>query len=112
MANVYKNIQATISSAGSDVSMYTSPTATTSIIKTIRLFNTHGSALIVTTKVRDSSASTDFEFSTNVVNASDSADMLTFNNILILEEGDILKMQAATTGVIKMTASVLQITRT
>ena len=33
MANVYKNIQATISSAGSDVSMYTSPTATTSIIK-------------------------------------------------------------------------------
>ena len=112
MANVYKNIQATISSAGSDVNMYTSPTATTSIIKTIRLFNTHGSALAVTTKVRDSSASTDFEFSTNVVNASDSADMLTFNNILILEEGDILKMQAATTGVIKMTASVLQITRT
>ena len=45
MANVYKNIQTTvISSAGSDVSMYTSPTATTSIIKTIRLFNTHGSA--------------------------------------------------------------------
>jgi len=112
MANVYKNIQATISSAGSDVNMYTSPTATTSIIKTIRLFNTHGSALMVTTKVRDSSTSTDFEFSTNVVNASDSADMLTFNNILILEEGDILKMQAATTGVIKMTASVLQITRT
>ena len=112
MANVYKNIQATINSGGSDVSMYTSPTATTSIIKTISLFNTHGSALTVTTKVRDSSASTDFEFSTNVVNASDSADMLTFNNILILEEGDILKMQAATTGVIKMTASVLQITRT
>ena len=112
MANVYKNIQATISSAGSDVNMYTSPTATTSIVKTIILFNTHGSALTVTTKVRDSSASTDFEFSTNVVNASDSADMLTFNNILILEEGDILKMQAATTGVIKMTASVLQITRT
>ena len=112
MANVYKNIQATINSAGSDVSMYTSPTATTSIIKTIRLFNTHGSSLTVTTKVRDRSASTDFEFSTNVVNASDSADMLTFNNILILEEGDILKMQAATTGVIKMTASVLQITRT
>ena len=27
--------------------------------------------------------------------------MLTFNNILILEEGDILKMQAATTGVYK-----------
>jgi len=84
----------------------------TSIIKTIRLFNTHGSALTVTTKVRDSSASTDFEFSTNVVNASDSADMLTFNNILILEEGDILKMQTSQTNVVKMTAAILQITRT
>ena len=113
MANVYKNIQATISSAGSDVSMYTSPTATTSIVKTIRLFNAHGSALTVTTKVRDSSASTDFEFSTNVVNASDSADMPpTFNNILILEEGDILKMQTSQTNVVKMTAAILQITRT
>jgi len=80
--------------------------------KTIRLFNTHGSALTVSTKVRDSSASTDFEFSTNVVNASDSADMLTFNNILILEEGDILKMQTSQTNVVKMTAAILQITRT
>ena len=47
MANVYKNIQAVISSAGADVDMYTSPTATTSIVKTIRLYNTHGSNLIV-----------------------------------------------------------------
>ena len=43
MANVYKNIQATVNASGSDVSMYTSPDATTSIVKTIKLFNTHGS---------------------------------------------------------------------
>ena len=42
MANVYKNIQAVVNASGSDVSMYTSPDATTSIIKTIKLFNTHG----------------------------------------------------------------------
>ena len=41
MANVYKNIQTTISEAATDVDMYTSPDATTSVIKTIRLFNTH-----------------------------------------------------------------------
>ena len=35
MANVYKNIQATITSSASDDPMYTSPDATTSIIKTI-----------------------------------------------------------------------------
>ena len=51
MANVYKNIQAVVNASGSDVSMYTSPDATTSIIKTIKLFNTHGSALDVTIKV-------------------------------------------------------------
>jgi len=112
MANVYKNIQATISSGGSDVSMYTSPTATTSIVKTINLFNTHGSSLDVTIKVRNAASSTDFEFDVVPVGASNGVDVLTFNNILILEEGDILKMQAATTNVIKMTAAVLQTSRT
>ena len=111
MANVYKNIQATISSAGSDVDMYTSPAATTSIVKSVRLYNTHGSNLSVTTKVYDASSTTDFEYDTSIVVASDSVDMLTFNNLLILEAGDILKMQTPTTNVIKMTASLLQITR-
>ena len=74
MANVYKNIQATITSSASDDPMYTSPDATTSIVKTIKLYNTHGSNLVV-------------------------------------EAGDILKMQTPTTGVINMTAAVLQITR-
>ena len=45
------------------------------------------------------------------VTASDGVDLLTFNNILILEAGDILKMQTTQTNVIKMTASVLQISR-
>ena len=38
MANVYKNIQATITSSASDDDMYTSPNATTSIVKTIKLY--------------------------------------------------------------------------
>ena len=96
---------------GSDVSMYTSPDATTSIIKTIKLFNTHGSALDVTIKVFDASSSTDFEYEVSNVLASNGVDLLTFNNILILEAGDILKMQTTQTNVIKMTASVLQISR-
>ena len=64
MANVYKNIQAVISSAGADVDMYTSPTATTSIVKTIKLYNTHGSNLVVDIKVYDLSSTTDFEWDT------------------------------------------------
>ena len=91
MANVYKNIQKTINASGSDVDMYESPSETTSIVKTIKLFNTHGSALDVTIKVFDASSTTDFEYDIANVTASDGVDVLTFNNILILEAGDKIK---------------------
>ena len=111
MANVYKNIQTTISASGSDVDMYTVPDATTSIIKSIKLYNTHSSNLVVDIKVYDLSSTTDFEYDTVTVNTDNSVDLLTFNNLLTLEAGDILKMQTPTINVVKMTASVLQITR-
>ena len=112
MANIYKNIQAKITSAGSYDDMYTAPDETTSIVKSIKLYNTHGSNLVVDIKVYDLSSTTDFEYDTVTVTASGSVDLLTFNNVLILEAGDILKMQTPTTDVVKMTASVLQTSRT
>ena len=111
MANIYKNIQAVISSAGSDVDMYTAPDETTSIIKSIKLYNTHSSNLVVDIKVYDLSSTTDFEYDSVTVNTDNSVDLLTFNNVLILEAGDILRMQTPTTNVVKMTASVLQTSR-
>ena len=96
MANVYKNIQAIITSSGSDDDMYTSPDATTSIVKTIRLYNIHSGALSVTTKIYDLSATTDYQYDTSSVLASDSVDILTFNNIVILEAGDKIRMQTPT----------------
>ena len=112
MANIYKNIQAKITSAGSYDDMYTAPDETTSIVKSIKLYNTHGSNLVVDIKVYDLSSTTDFEYDTVTVTASGSVDLLTFNNVLILEAGDILRMQTPTTNVVKMTASVLQTSRT
>jgi hypothetical protein len=112
MANIYKNIQAKITSAGSYDDMYTAPDETTSIVKSIKLYNTHGSNLVVDIKVYDLSSTTDFEWDTVTVDASGSVDLLTFNNVLILEAGDILKMQTPTGNVVKMTASVLQTSRT
>ena len=111
MANVYKNIQAVIDQAGSDVDMYTSPDATTSVIKTIRLFNTHSGNLVVDIAVYDVSSTTTFEWDKVTVNLDSSENLLTYNNILILEAGDILRMQTPTTDVMKMTAAVLQISR-
>ena len=111
MSNVYKNIQAKITSAGSYDDMYETPTETTSLVKSVKLYNTHGSALDVDIKVYDASASTDYEWDKVNVGASGSVDLLTFNNIIILEAGDKLKMQCATGNVIKMTASILQTSR-
>ena len=112
MANIYKNVQKLLDAAGSDVDMYESPTATASIIKTVKLFNTHSGALDVTIKVFDASSSTDFEYKVASINANEGVDLLTFNNIIVLEAGDKLKMQCATADKIKMTASLLQILRT
>ena len=111
MANVYKNIQAIITSSASDDPMYTSPDATTSIVKTIKLYNVHGRNLVVDVKVYNASDATDYDYETITVNTLNSVDLLTFNNILILEAGDIIKMQTPTGAKIKMTASVLQISR-
>ena len=112
MANVYKNIQAVISAGGSDVDMYTVPDETTSIVKSIQLYNTHVGDLVVDVTVYDASSATDFEYDTVTVTTGESETLLTSSNVLILEAGDILKMQTPTTNVIKMTAAVLQTSRT
>ena len=111
MANVYKNIQAKITSAGSYDDMYEAPTETTSLVKSIKLFNTHSGALDVDIKIYDASSTTDYEWDKVNVLASGSVNLLTFNNIIILEAGDKIKMQCATGNVIKMTASILQTSR-
>ena len=111
MANVYKNIQAVISAGGSDVSLYTVPDETTSIIKSIQLYNTHSGNLVVDISIYDASSATTFEYDTVTVNTESSEALLTSSNVLILEAGDILKMQTPTTDVVKMTASVLQTSR-
>ena len=112
MANIYKNIQAKITSAGSYDDMYTAPDENTSLVKSIKLYNTHSGALDVDIKIYDASGTTDYEWGKVNILASNSVDLLTFNNIIILEAGDKIKMQCATGNVIKMTASVLQTSRT
>ena len=112
MANVYKNIQATITSTGSDDPIYTVPSETTSVVKSIRLYITDASARTVQTTITDTSASADYIFDNSSVLATNSVDVLNFNNVVVLEAGDILKMQCATGNVIKVTSAVLEMTRT
>jgi len=111
MANVYKNIQAIITSSASKDDMYTCPDATTAVIKTLKIYNIHSGSLAVTTTVYDSSSTTNFKYDTSTCLSDDSVDILTFNNVIVLEEADILKMETPTGNKIEMTASVLEISR-
>ena len=112
MANVYKNIQKLLDSTSPTQEMYAAPSETPSIVKTINLYNNHGSNLDVTVTVYDNSSSTSFDYQTITVVASDSVDLLTFNNVLVLEAGDKIQMQTSQANAITMTASVLQTSRT
>jgi len=111
MANVYKNIQGVIDQAATNVDMYTVPDETTSIVKSIQLYNTHSGNLVVDVTVYDASSATDFEYAKVTVDTGTSETLLTSSNVLILEAGDILKMQTPTADVVKMTAAVLQTSR-
>tara|TARA_R100001015_G_C4537345_1_gene102186 strand:+ start:68 stop:406 length:339 start_codon:yes stop_codon:yes gene_type:complete len=111
MANVYKNIQKLLDSTSPTQEMYLVPDETTSIVKTINLYNNHGSNLDVTVTVYDASSSTTFEYQKITVDASNSVDLLTFNNVLVLEAGDKIQMQASQANAITMTAAVLQTSR-
>ena len=111
MANIYKNIQKLLDSTSPTQEMYVSPDETTSIVKTINLYNNHGSNLDVTVTVYDASSSTTFEYQKITVDASNSVDLLTFNNVLVLEAGDKIQMQASQANAITMTAAVLQTSR-
>ena len=111
MANIYKNVQKLLDSTSPTQEMYVSPDETTSIVKTINLYNNHGSNLDVTVTVYDASSSTTFEYQKITVVASDSVDLLTFNNVLVLEAGDKIQMQVSQANAITMTAAVLQTSR-
>ena len=112
MANIYKNVQKLLDSTSPTQEMYASPAETTSIVKTINLYSNHGSSLDVTVTIYDASSTTTFEYQKVAVDASNSVDLLTFNNILILEAGDKIQLQASQANAITMTASVLQTSRT
>ena len=111
MANIYKNVQKLLDSTSPTQEMYASPAETTSIVKTINLYNSHGSNLDVTVTIYDISSSTSFDYQIITVDASNSVDLLTFNNVLVLEAGDKIQLQASQANVITMTAAVLQTSR-
>ena len=113
MANTYKVIPKLISLA-TIADVYEVPTATTSIIRSISVYNTDSSAMNVTLTVYDSSTTTAFVYDYKATFAATTQfELLNSSNstLLVLEETDKLQVTCSTTGGLNLIVSALEISR-
>ena len=107
MANIYTNAKTDFTDT-SNTTVYTSPAATTSIIKSILVSEDSGNADTITVTLT-SGASVFNLFKTKAVGSNTTIELL--SQPLIIQENEILKAQAATGNRLHMVVSVLQINR-
>ena len=107
MANIYTNAKTDFTDT-SNTTVYTSPAATTSIIKSILVSEDSGNADTITVSLT-SGASVFNLFKTKAVGSNTTIELL--SQPLIMQENEILKAQAATGNRLHMVVSVLQINR-
>tara|TARA_R100000900_G_C3307193_1_gene159011 strand:- start:415 stop:741 length:327 start_codon:yes stop_codon:yes gene_type:complete len=107
VANIYTNAKIDFTNTA-NTTVYTSPAATTSIIKSILVSEDSGNADSISVTL---TAGTDVFnlFKTKAVGSNTTVELLT--QPLIIQENEILKAQAATGNRLHMVVSVLQINR-
>jgi capsular polysaccharide biosynthesis protein len=105
MANTYRNAfyDPTVTTA---VTVYTVPTNTTALVKNIQLTNESGSK-IVKVLVNDSSASTDYQIAYASISGATICNLA--KAPIVLESGDILKIETTDTTGISAVISYLEI---
>jgi len=87
--------------------LYTCPTATTAIIKSILVSEDSGNADTITVTLTDSSAAVFSLFKTKAISANTTVELLTAP--LVVEESEIVKVTAATANRLHVTASFLEV---
>ena len=106
MANKY--INKSINLTTTDLtSIYTVPAETVAIIKAIQGFNDTASSVNVTLSYTDDSAAATYAFGYATSTAIEQFELLT-SDLLVLEEGDILKIQASAANQITGVVSILE----
>jgi hypothetical protein len=106
MANNYKNAKVDLTSTGV-TTLYTTPTATTAIFKSILVSEDSGNADTITLTITDSSSAVFSLFKTKAVSANGTVELLSAP--LVVEESEILKVTAATANRLHVVASFLEI---
>jgi len=107
MANIYKNAMFDLTTTNK-TTIYTCPTDRTALIKSIQITNIHSGAIEVEAFTTDASNSNAEHEVAHISLGSKTVDNLV-KGTLILESGDILKLQAASANNIAGIVSYLEI---
>ena len=105
MANTFKNKKVDLTTT-SATTLYTVPTATTAIVKSILVSDDSGSGDTVTITITDASDNVFNLFKTKSISANGTTELLSAP--LVLEESEILKVTAATANRLHVILSALE----
>ena len=105
MANTYKSYFVDLTTTNKTL-IYTVPANTTAIVKTIQLTNESGN-VNVQVYVTDTSASIEYEISHSTLAARSTENFAKAS--IVLEAGDLIKIQAATANTVTGVISVLHV---
>jgi len=107
LANQYKNAKVDLTTTNA-TTLYTCPTATTAIVKSILVSEDSGNADTITVTVTDADSAVFSLFKVKAVSANATVELLTAP--IVVEESEILKVTAATADRLHVVASLLEIT--
>ena len=106
MANSFVNKKADLSST-SATTIYTVPSATTAVIKSILVSADSGNADTITVTITDTSDAVFSLFKTKAISANATTELLSAP--LVLQESEVLKVTAATANRLHVVLSALEI---
>ena len=106
MANRFINKKIKLTSTD-NTTVFTVPTATTSIVRSILVSEYAGSGSSITVTLTDSDSTIFNLFTSKSVSSNTTTELL--SNPLILQENEILKVQAADANRLQVIASILEV---
>ena len=106
MSNSFVNAKVDLTTTD-NTTLYTTPSANVAIVKSILVSNDAGSACNITVTLTDASSNVFSLFKTKSVASNATTELLT--SPLVVEESEILKVQASDANELHVIASILQI---
>jgi|TARA_A100001391_G_scaffold1261_2_gene1675 hypothetical protein len=106
MANSFKNKKVDLTTTDL-TTLYTVPSATTTVVKSILVSEDAGSGTTITVTLVDSSGAVFSLFKTKTISGNATTELL--SQPLVMEESEILKVQAGDANELHVIASILEI---